>query len=93
MLCLSVRLPSEVCKSATQAPGFKWVGKYYKATKGLGVVKQALAPSGATLTKLSQQRKTGWSFSLVFAQFHGQLMSVCAGVSWNGSVSVLQCSG
>uniref|UniRef100_A0AAQ4RX95 phosphoinositide 5-phosphatase n=2 Tax=Gasterosteus aculeatus aculeatus TaxID=481459 RepID=A0AAQ4RX95_GASAC len=52
---------SEVCKSATQAPGFKWVGKYYKATKGLGVVKQALAPSGATLTKLSQQRKTAKS--------------------------------
>ncbi|XP_031708967.1 type II inositol 1,4,5-trisphosphate 5-phosphatase isoform X1 [Anarrhichthys ocellatus] len=49
---------SEVCKSTTQTPKFEWISKYHKATRGQGVVKQALAPLGTTLTKLNQHRKT-----------------------------------
>ncbi|XP_071324614.1 type II inositol 1,4,5-trisphosphate 5-phosphatase isoform X1 [Trachinotus anak] len=49
---------SDVCKSPTQAPKFEWINKYHKATKGQGVVKQALAPLSTTLTKLNQHRKT-----------------------------------
>ncbi|KAM9798129.1 type II inositol 1,4,5-trisphosphate 5-phosphatase [Neosynchiropus ocellatus] len=49
---------SDVCKSPTEEPKFEWIGKYQKASKGPGVVKQALAPLGTTLTKLNQHRKT-----------------------------------
>ncbi|XP_062421362.1 type II inositol 1,4,5-trisphosphate 5-phosphatase isoform X1 [Pungitius pungitius] len=49
---------SDVCRSVNQAPRFEWIGKYYKATIGQGVVKQVLAPIGTTLTKLGQPRKT-----------------------------------
>ncbi|KAM3614573.1 uncharacterized protein V6R79_016271 [Siganus canaliculatus] len=47
----------DVCKSPTQAPKFEWIQKYHKATKGQGVVKQALTPLGTTINKLSQHRK------------------------------------
>uniref|UniRef100_UPI003AAF6937 type II inositol 1,4,5-trisphosphate 5-phosphatase isoform X1 n=1 Tax=Centroberyx gerrardi TaxID=166262 RepID=UPI003AAF6937 len=49
---------SDVCKSPSQVPKFEWVKKYHKASRGQGAVKQALAPLGATLTKLNQHRKT-----------------------------------
>ncbi|XP_071373259.1 type II inositol 1,4,5-trisphosphate 5-phosphatase isoform X2 [Centroberyx affinis] len=49
---------SDVCKSPSQVPKFEWVRKYHKASRGQGAVKQALAPLGATLTKLNQHRKT-----------------------------------
>ncbi|XP_049902863.1 type II inositol 1,4,5-trisphosphate 5-phosphatase isoform X4 [Epinephelus moara] len=49
---------SDVCKSTTPAPKFEWIGKYQKADRGQGVVKQALAPLGTTLSKLNQHLKT-----------------------------------
>ncbi|XP_071769250.2 type II inositol 1,4,5-trisphosphate 5-phosphatase isoform X3 [Centroberyx gerrardi] len=49
---------SDVCKSPSQVPKFEWVKKYHKVSRGQGAVKQALAPLGATLTKLNQHRKT-----------------------------------
>ncbi|XP_045901502.1 type II inositol 1,4,5-trisphosphate 5-phosphatase isoform X2 [Micropterus dolomieu] len=49
---------SDVCKSPDQVPQFEWISKYHKATRGQGVVKQALAPLGTTLTKLKQHSKT-----------------------------------
>uniref|UniRef100_A0A8C4GSA0 phosphoinositide 5-phosphatase n=1 Tax=Dicentrarchus labrax TaxID=13489 RepID=A0A8C4GSA0_DICLA len=38
---------------------FEWLNKYHKATRGQGVVR--IAPLSATITKLSQHRKTGLS--------------------------------
>ncbi|KAL7394039.1 hypothetical protein ABVT39_019781 [Epinephelus coioides] len=49
---------SDVCKSTTPAPKFEWIGKYQKADRGQGVVKQAFAPLGTTLSKLNQHLKT-----------------------------------
>ncbi|XP_044064042.1 type II inositol 1,4,5-trisphosphate 5-phosphatase isoform X1 [Siniperca chuatsi] len=49
---------SDVCKSPTQVPKFEWINKYHKVPRAQGVVKQALAPLGTTLTKLKQHRKT-----------------------------------
>ncbi|XP_068426486.1 type II inositol 1,4,5-trisphosphate 5-phosphatase isoform X3 [Clinocottus analis] len=49
---------SDVCKSTAQAPKFEWISKYHKPTRDQGVVKQALAPLGTTLSKLNQHRKT-----------------------------------
>ncbi|XP_057689442.1 type II inositol 1,4,5-trisphosphate 5-phosphatase isoform X2 [Corythoichthys intestinalis] len=48
----------DVCKFPTQEAKFEWISKYRSATKGQGLVKQALAPLGTTLNKLNQQRKT-----------------------------------
>ncbi|CAI5663548.1 type II inositol 1,4,5-trisphosphate 5-phosphatase isoform X1 [Oreochromis niloticus] len=49
---------SDVCRTPTQIPKFEWITKYHKDTRGRGVVKQALAPIGTSLTKLNQHRKT-----------------------------------
>ncbi|XP_049902861.1 type II inositol 1,4,5-trisphosphate 5-phosphatase isoform X2 [Epinephelus moara] len=54
----SVKNGEDVCKSTTPAPKFEWIGKYQKADRGQGVVKQALAPLGTTLSKLNQHLKT-----------------------------------
>ncbi|XP_044064044.1 type II inositol 1,4,5-trisphosphate 5-phosphatase isoform X3 [Siniperca chuatsi] len=54
----SVRNGKDVCKSPTQVPKFEWINKYHKVPRAQGVVKQALAPLGTTLTKLKQHRKT-----------------------------------
>uniref|UniRef100_UPI003AB0F0B1 type II inositol 1,4,5-trisphosphate 5-phosphatase isoform X3 n=1 Tax=Centroberyx gerrardi TaxID=166262 RepID=UPI003AB0F0B1 len=54
----NVKNCQDVCKSPSQVPKFEWVKKYHKASRGQGAVKQALAPLGATLTKLNQHRKT-----------------------------------
>ncbi|XP_076008790.1 type II inositol 1,4,5-trisphosphate 5-phosphatase isoform X2 [Genypterus blacodes] len=54
----TARNNQDVCKATSQAPKFEWVSKYHKSTGGEGVVKQALAPLGTTLSKLNQQRKT-----------------------------------
>ncbi|XP_029928145.1 type II inositol 1,4,5-trisphosphate 5-phosphatase isoform X2 [Myripristis murdjan] len=54
----NMRNGQDVCKSPSQVPKFEWVKKYHKATRGQAVVKQALAPLGATLTKLNQHRKS-----------------------------------
>lgn len=64
-LCLS----TDVCKSPSEVPKFEWINKYQKTTRSQGVVQQALAPLGTTLTKLSQQRKTGLWFC--FHQWKG----------------------
>ncbi|KAM3872832.1 type II inositol 1,4,5-trisphosphate 5-phosphatase [Diretmus argenteus] len=48
---------SDVCKSPSQVPKFEWLNKYHKSTRGQGA-KQAFSPLGATLTKISQNRKT-----------------------------------
>ncbi|XP_077455296.1 type II inositol 1,4,5-trisphosphate 5-phosphatase isoform X1 [Stigmatopora argus] len=53
-----IRAWSDVCKFPTQEAKFEWIGKYRSATKGQGLVKQALAPLGATLNKLNKQQKT-----------------------------------
>lgn len=53
----------EDCKSPTEVPNFELISKYRKNGKSRGVVKQALAPLGTALNKLSQQRKRGlWSY-------------------------------
>ncbi|XP_034029951.1 LOW QUALITY PROTEIN: type II inositol 1,4,5-trisphosphate 5-phosphatase [Thalassophryne amazonica] len=49
---------SDVCKSPTHVPKFDWISKYPKSTRGQGVVKQALAPLGTTITKLNQHRNS-----------------------------------
>ncbi|XP_071769252.2 type II inositol 1,4,5-trisphosphate 5-phosphatase isoform X1 [Centroberyx gerrardi] len=54
----NVKNCQDVCKSPSQVPKFEWVKKYHKVSRGQGAVKQALAPLGATLTKLNQHRKT-----------------------------------
>ncbi|KAM6967589.1 type II inositol 1,4,5-trisphosphate 5-phosphatase [Aplochiton taeniatus] len=58
------RVWSDVCKSPAEARKFDWLNKYRKTTKSQSIVKQALAPPGATLTKVNQHRKTGKSLSL-----------------------------
>ncbi|KAK2844860.1 hypothetical protein Q5P01_011519 [Channa striata] len=50
---------SDVCKSPTQVPKFEWINKYLKTTRGREGVKHVLAPLSATLTKLSEEQKTG----------------------------------
>ncbi|KAM9309038.1 type II inositol 1,4,5-trisphosphate 5-phosphatase isoform 2-T2 [Pholidichthys leucotaenia] len=47
----------DVCRSPMQVPKFEWISKYHKTTRGQEAVKQAFAPIGATLAKLSQQLK------------------------------------
>uniref|UniRef100_A0A8D0A9W9 phosphoinositide 5-phosphatase n=1 Tax=Sander lucioperca TaxID=283035 RepID=A0A8D0A9W9_SANLU len=55
--------------TTTQAPKFEWISKYHKATRGLGVVKQALAPLSTTVNKLNQhQKKAVISTLLLFSQ-------------------------
>lgn len=49
---------SDVCKSSAQVPKFQWTDKYQKTTRGPGSVKQALAPFGKKITRLSQRRKS-----------------------------------
>lgn len=49
---------SDVCRSPTQIPKFEWISKYHTDARGRGVVKQALAPIGTTVTKLNEHRKT-----------------------------------
>lgn len=58
-LAPSVCLSSDVCKSPTEVPKFEWISRYHKTPRSQGVVKQALAPLGTSLTKLGQQQKTG----------------------------------
>uniref|UniRef100_A0A665TJP7 phosphoinositide 5-phosphatase n=1 Tax=Echeneis naucrates TaxID=173247 RepID=A0A665TJP7_ECHNA len=43
-----------------------WSGRSTLTPKGQGSVKQALAPLSTALTKLNQQRKTGWSSNFYF---------------------------
>ncbi|XP_051920456.1 type II inositol 1,4,5-trisphosphate 5-phosphatase isoform X1 [Hippocampus zosterae] len=53
-----IRAWSDVCEFPTRQAKFEWIGKYRTATGGPGLVKQALAPLGATLNKLNQHKKT-----------------------------------
>ncbi|XP_046892778.1 type II inositol 1,4,5-trisphosphate 5-phosphatase isoform X1 [Hypomesus transpacificus] len=52
------RVLSDVCKSPSEEPLFEWLHKYRKATRGKGVMKEALTPIGAKLSKMNQHKKT-----------------------------------
>uniref|UniRef100_A0A3B3ZKB5 INPP5B PH domain-containing protein n=1 Tax=Periophthalmus magnuspinnatus TaxID=409849 RepID=A0A3B3ZKB5_9GOBI len=43
-----------VCKSSAQVPKFEWLNKYQQATKEPGSIRQAFAPIGSKITRLSQ---------------------------------------